>query len=609
MRIQVLLLKLVVFLGLVGSFSVYGEELSSVQKDMIRDLEVAKYSIMLKYAPAEWKEVLFGWSLESAYAKAKRRIVEESPKTSKEYQKIFKEFLGSTRDYHVAPIYYSTASSMFPLSVRRVKDRYFVTAFPVDFVLDSEDPFLSFQEGLYPDFNKCLKQFKIGDELIAFDGIPIQTYIAKLIKENLNRDDSATGYALACRNLFSRSGRFGHDVPKGTFKLTMQHPGESKTWTCTLPWIHSPEWIIEGILRSQVPVRVPKIAIEQKKKNQDVLHTFMDKDFSVELAKELTIDQKQFNLVTASGQSKEKTNDSREKGLLPALGQVIWQTPKDFDVYAYIYKNSREIPIGYLYIPSFSYPQEHFDELIEQLIAVLKIFNKKTQALVIDITNNNGGNMMYMYAVLSLLSEKPLDLYLNKEILVQEDVYNVALMYKDLEKMDISIMDQNTSTLSGYPFNAKTLTQLIDYSEIIMKTWARGDRITNPIYIFGIDKIVPHTEVTYKKPIVVLTNETCFSCADFFPAILQDNHRAVIFGTTTAGAGGYVRRHDQLSRFGLSGYSLTASIAYRLDGNVIENRGVIPDFPYEITIEDAQRNYAGYIKYLNKKIIDILQKK
>ncbi len=95
-------------------------------------------------------------------------------------------------------------------------------------------------------------------------------------------------------------------------------------------------------------------------------------------------------------------------------------------------------------------------------------------------------------------------------------------------------------------------------------------------------------------------------CGDFFPAILQDNKRALIFGQRTAGAGGHVKSYAHSSRFGIQGYSLTASIAYRPDGTLVENIGVSPDISYKITVKDIHKGYKGYIQALNQEIGNLL---
>ena len=100
----------------------------------------------------------------------------------------------------------------------------------------------------------------------------------------------------------------------------------------------------------------------------------------------------------------------------------------------------------------------------------------------------------------------------------------------------------------------------------------------------------------------MLVNSLDFSCGDFFPAILQDNKRATILGTKTAGAGGYVLETSFLNLQGIAHFSYTGSIAFRLDGQPIENYGVTPDIVYNMTTYDLQNNYGQYTRTIQEAL-------
>jgi C-terminal processing protease CtpA/Prc len=104
---------------------------------------------------------------------------------------------------------------------------------------------------------------------------------------------------------------------------------------------------------------------------------------------------------------------------------------------------------------------------------------------------------------------------------------------------------------------------------------------------------VPDAEVTYTKPVLMLINDQCYSCGDIFPALLQDNKRAKLFGTTTAGAGGAVGEFGPLS-FSGSSISLTLNVMKRSNGQYIENVGITPEVKYEVTQDDVATNYRKY---------------
>lgn len=618
MRMYTLILSFLFILPFCSSFSVPSKpKIESVETQMIQDLEAAKYSILIKYAPANWKNELFGWNLNKAFETAKARILKEKPKTSNEYQKIFTQFLASTKDYHVHPIYYSTSWSMFPMQVRGVNGHYYFTSIDAKMSLTGEEVFFiaDFAEEELKLLAANFPGITPGDEIIAIDGKPVKKIIEQLIDENFNGDRSPTGYALAERNLFLHRGKLGQKVPKGTFEITLKHPGDIKTFTRKLPWVHVPEWIPNHILKNQASVESDFAAnmVIDTSTLENTMYTvqkLIEKDFSVGIAKEMA--PKSFSDMikelkssfSAAEQDNEENHDNREKGFLPPLGKVLWETDINNEIYAYLYLHPSGKKVGYLFLSTFDESGANADKIMDEIIDIMKRFNTSADALVFDITNNTGGNLTFMYAVLSVLTNKPLKVPSHSELLIQEDVLRAAVLYNMLSHVSPDDLNKSEKqeTLSGYCFDAKVLKQILSYASNLMKVWESGDRMTEPHYLFGIDEVMPHPKVQFTKPIMVLTNEYNFSCADFFPAILQDNKRATIFGRKTAGAGGYVRGYPYLSRFGVKGFTLTASIAYRLNGDPLENIGVTPDNPYEITTNDLQKNYVDYVQKVNNTI-------
>lgn len=591
-----------------------------LKKELIQELEIAKYNLSIKYAPAEWKKHYLGWNPSEFVETIKSQLNKsrtfsgsdwnsKNKGTSlKEYQKIIKRFFNTTLDYHVKPLFFSTESAFFPLKLKKVGSHYYISGLDGTMSLNGDDILFESDEIDEKLFENLVK-FEIGDEVLAFDGKPINQLIEEIIDEELGGDRTPTGYALAERMIFVRKGRFGRDVPSGTFEMTLLLQNEETPVKCVLPWIHVKEWVGEAEGEEEPDLNTELVipglrkgpSFDSIKKAQK----YLQRDFNVHFAEEL-MRPKKYLRMEEEGEQEEEASDDREKGFLPELGKILWQTEEDKYFYAYIYENEESKKIGYFYLPSFSYFSGLADARMKEFLEILVQFNEETDGLIIDITNNSGGNAMFMYGMLAALTDKPLKIPYHHEILIQEDVYSASVihqlftMIKELDQSEVDSMLE--LFFSGYPNSPKLIDQMISFSKSIMKAWKSGNRMTPPLYVFGIEEIEPHPEIRYTKPLMVLTNELDFSCADFFPAILQDNKRALLFGKRTAGAGGSVREFPHISSFGLQGYALTASIAFRPDGKPIENLGVTPDVPCEITLKDIRENYVDYRNAVNREI-------
>ena len=135
--------------------------------------------------------------------------------------------------------------------------------------------------------------------------------------------------------------------------------------------------------------------------------------------------------------------------------------------------------------------------------------------------------------------------------------------------------------------------------EAIVASWQAHCTWTKPLYVFGMKEIMPDKAVVYTKPITVLVDELCFSAGDFFPAILQDNQRATLVGTRTAGAGGIVECISFPNQTGFAFFTLTSSLAERpFTGMKIEDFGVTPDIFLTPTARDFTFQYQDFVKVL-----------
>ena len=548
---------------LLSPFALHG---ASAER-MKSDLDSIVNTIKNQYSMTEWKQEYLDWSLEDEVANAKERIDSFEHITQKDFQIILKDFFASFRDYHVRVLFYSTECASLPFHVKQSQGRYFIT---------------------YVNYDKIpYNTLAVGDEIFAFDGVPIQEVVEQLMPSTIRESYNPTDLSMATLALTYRTGERGFVVPKGLATIAFTSPYDEKIKEVELIWDYTPEMVTNWFHNA-----------EEAEVKKSKLNTFLD-------SKKMVSGDIKADLDRLEKEKESKDLLASRQTFLPRLGEVWWETDPDDLFDAYIYENEEGDRIGYLRIPSYLGSDQHFIELAK----IIFKFQEKTDALVIDQINNPGGNIFYCYAIASLLTDRLLTTPQHHQAITQQDVSQAIINIVELENIENNFDAQQVMGMmsTGLQVDYQFSKKILNWSHFIMNEWSQGKTFTSPYSLFGVDKIAPSPCVNYNKPILILINELDISCGDFFPAIMQDNERATLLGTKTSGAGGYVLTTEFPNISGIESYNYTASKGVRPDGDLLENLGVSPDIEYEISPEDLQFGFGSYAELINQVVIELIE--
>jgi hypothetical protein len=559
-------LEILVLIFLCMTNHVYSEKIHPER--MKAELDFIRNIFDMRYAPGEWKKQYSGWDLDIEIVKAKNLVDSSDHTDLKTFQRILKAFTCSTQDYHVGVTFLSTESATLPFRVKGVNGRYFIS------YLDQ----MRLSPLVYP--------ISIGDELVLFDGRPTHEVVQELKALEGKCLNKPTDWAFAEFYLTNRFGFKGQIVPKKPITIGVRSNHIVRHYQ--LMWDYRPEQILNPRNFINTPFQAQ---VKGPKK-----HTLLE-DHPLLFPLMMAPLYEELEATDAIIAERNKDLLGSRESFLPSLGKIWWKSEKENFFHAYLYETDQGKFIGYLRIPHFRGSEAHLDELEK----ILAFFSERTDALVIDQFNNPGGYAHYMYALASMLTQNALSTPKHRRKITQKDV---AYALKELRGLELIQSDAEAQEFFGKTFFGTLVTHqfvqfYINYCRFIIEEWKAGRSYTNPFYICSIDQINPHPTIRYTKPILLLINELDISCGDFFPAIMQDNKRAVTMGTTTAGAGGIVETLSYPNPLGISSLSYTISLAERIDNHPIENRGVTPDIEYNISKKDLQNNYCGYVKAIN----------
>ncbi len=554
--------------------------------DMKLNITTIGNAFKLGYAPTEWKSTHAGWDLNAEIEKAKLKTDDIASNSIYDYHKILSSFFKSARDYHVGVRFHSTLSSTLPFTVKPTE-----TKNPQYFIAHVDTKKLS---------NSQYKM-EVGDELISFNNKPVSEEIDVILSELAN-DVPLTDHLYSTLMLTRRRASQALTVPTGVVHIGLRKKGTKKIINMQLIWETKHEKLY---LETNQPDHKPKLAFVAS----------MGSSYEKLIKKNMALPKwMHLNDESPSSDSKEETNPYKpnenlhaiggKKSFIPRLGTLIWESENTNAFDAYIYKNKAGKLVGYVRIYHYSQSDKEFDAFVK----IIDKFEKITDGLVIDQVNNPGGSVFYLYALVSTLTDKPFYAPKHRIQIKQETIIETLDVLEKLEAVKDNESAQKVfgKTWDGYPVNYQVAEFAKQFGHFIISQWSMGKTLSDPVFLYAADRIMPHPKTNYTKPILLLTNSLDFSGGDFFPAILQDNKRVKILGTRTAGAGGFVEQFSLPNNLGVGSMSLTGSIALRIDQNPIENLGVTPDINYLISADDLENNYKNYVEKIQTEINNMI---
>lgn len=536
-------------------------------QQMLNDLEFISNLFEISYAPLDWKQEKFGWDLELQKNQTKSLVTDRT--TTKEFQCLIKTFCQSVKDYHVVPQFHSTEWATLPFEIQGAGGRFFITG------IDNEST-----------------PFSIGDEILSLDGVSIKEAIDEFRCREIGNNNPETDQGLAEFYLTARFGSLGHEIPKGSVEVAYLPLFSDDIQTFKMDWNYHSEEVNE-IKCLNVKSLAPIKSVQLPK-------DFYHKKF-------MTPHSEHFNRLKR-GKGEALGEFSTRRCTLPPLGTILWESPESSEFHAYLFLMDDWEVCGYVRIPTYYVDG---DVAAEEFAEIIEVFEELADAVVIDQLNNGGGLVLYLYALAAMLTDYDLDVPMHRVKLTQEDVHSAIARKRASEhiKNDRAARKMFGNTFQGVVVDYKLSTCFQNANQFIIDQWNAGKIYTDYGYLYGIDKIRPHPEVRYTKPILVLTNSLNFSAADFFPAIMQDNKRAKIMGSRTAGAGGYINPVEFPNLSGIEAIDFTASFSIRPDGTPVENFGVTPDILYEVSQNDLQNNYSDYKLNILKELRILVSEK
>ncbi len=522
------------------------------EEQRIADLNQLASFYAKNYAPYEWKRDVIGFDLLSL------NLWLEGIHNANDlnYQEVLIDYVASLNDAHDYIAFPTTFTVSLPLSVDIYDGKVLIDGINRTLLPVAQFPFV------------------IGDELLGIDGNRVQDVITSLRKYSIAANQRSTD-RIAASQITSRSQQ---DIPHiadlgdtATLVIRLASTGAQNTYT--IPWIK------RGIpIRSQGPVPSPGgprrlfrgiepgqgtgsgpaqstlpllFRVADITPIDDTLPSYM-----TSIAPLLNASVPQDRYAVLNFGSKFPIY-SPPPGFVLRLGA----SPTDFFLTGTFVSNG--VRIGLIRIPTMSPPSVAL--ALQQLDQEMAYFNANTDALIIDVMRNPGGLISFVESLAQRFIPTPF------RTMGFEIRSTGAWLFSFASLL-------NSAQLSNAP--PQIIQNLQNNYDEVLRAYNEERGRSAPVSLNSTGSLTLNpSPVAYTKPLLVLVDEFSASGADMFPALLQDNNRATLFGMRTMGAGGSVVGYNATA-YTESFFRITVSLMNR--GHLIQT----PDFPPAPYIEN-----------------------
>lgn len=616
--------------------------LTIVQKQADFNFLVAKYDE--NYALLQYKESRNGFKFDELV----RRYLDEAltTRSNEEFYRVLLRFVAEFKDAHNSM---KLTVSNLPEHVRIAYLGFSGKRKGPGFLVTSLLPTIDTVESAFP--------VRIGDVITHVDGIPVVDYVKQKITPyvNLGRDESN---ATALMNMIFNRISLRAEIPtEPEIKVTIRKAGrKGDTEVVTLPWIvkdlfdfrleqdsvarlkdgsltrfgvedlsgkHRPFGITfldyvgrpvrvadlfpdhqllkgaeraeldsyrklwaafsAGIQGGDVNMEQLRALVPQQPQQKGRLHKFFKRLETFRLPTEIAswTTEPVADLEDLSGIERLKQERHVPGGVIPI------EEAQTFPAYVTLRQRHNKqgipsgpkVPIGVLRIDTFS-PSQEEAIVLDQVQKTLARFQELgVNDIVVDLLDNGGGSLSLVLKLAQLFS--PTDLKFPQ---IQFALNNNWL--EDLQR----------GALWG-PSDGERQIQKTLFGELLAEK-KEGRRISKPKDLRRIMpfQLKPNLSLgkRFRFNMVLLTNEMCASAADIFASLFKHNELATLIGGNTMGAGGNVVNHFQApaSHFDIR---MTESLLLNPDGTVLENNGIAPHVPMEVS-ESVDEQYETVVE-------------
>jgi C-terminal processing protease CtpA/Prc len=464
-----------------------------------------------RYAPYDWKRRALGFDLFDIQPWLDRV---RAAKNDLEFFEIEAEYVGNLNDTH---------SGFFMTSSFRANLGITVDIYDGKVLIDS------INRSTLPATNY---PFQIGDELVSVDSVSVEDWINRISVWRRYGNPVSTRRLAAAQITFRNQTTFPRAVEIGDSAVVTIRRANGNLEDYTILWRKTglPVFSVGPVPLPQAPAPLRMTASTRESgylPGVDELHQYKLPESDVILTRIPWVTDENGvarTYVNGVGSIVPVFRAGFPTNFIQRLGRL----PSEFH-YSGTYL-ADGLTLGYLRIPNFAPP--NLSDAVREIQEEIRYLQDNTDGLVIDVTRNSGGGCYMLDAAATLI---PYPFYFfGEEIRATQDRLNA-----------LQAQLENAQSTGAEQWVIDTYRSYVDQLKAALAT-NRG--MTAPIAAcrqFGSTG-APITfgnqpaPAVYTKPIIVLIDEFSISAGEIFPAMIQDNARALLVGARTSGGGGSV---------------------------------------------------------------------